>query len=87
MEPETTVQPTTIVEPAPPVVPPANAPKKTSKLLYAFIGFAVILFSIALAIVFFGKGTTTSSDTNTSSNGEVTQDTSAWPTYQNVSNF
>lgn len=88
MEPEIVAQPSLPVEPVIQATPVASfMPKKPPKLLYIFVGVAVILFSIALAIVFFGKGNSTTGGTTTSSNGSTTQDTSAWPKYTNVDFF
>lgn len=60
MEPETIV--------APPVVPtePDFAPKKPPKLLYLAGGVAVILLTLALAISFLGKNSTSSPASNSS---------------------
>lgn len=84
MEPETVTQPVAIAEPVQPTTAASFVPKHPPKLLYIFIGVAVILFSIALGIVFFGKGGTTSSGTTTSSNSSASQDTTQWPKYTNA---
>ncbi len=88
MEPETLTAPVAIPEPTPPTPPPTFSPKKPPKLLYIFGGLAVILFSIAIAIVFFGKNGNggTSNGTGSSSSTQV-QDTTSWPKYSNVKNF
>jgi hypothetical protein len=89
MEPETVVTPPTpVIEPAPPTSQPKFTPKQPPKLLYILGGVAVILFSVALGIVFFGNkgGTTTPTDT-TVSTGSTTVDTTAWPKYNNSAHF
>lgn len=75
------------LQPAPPQAEPTFTPKKPPKLLYAFIGLAVILFSVALAIVFFGnKGSSPS--TSQGSNGEsVAEQVDGWPKYANPDFF
>ncbi len=81
------VEPVPPQEPAAPVSQPKFTPKKPPKLLYIFGGVAVILFSIALAIVFFGKGKTTPTSSTSSSTASVSEETVAgWPKYSN-SNF
>lgn len=91
MEPETVVvPPTPTPEPPAPPVPakPSFLPKQPPKLLYIFGGVAVILFSIALGIVFFGKnGNGDTSGGTSSSSTTQSQDTTGWPKYNNVKNF
>jgi hypothetical protein len=88
MEPETVNQPTPPVEQAPQNPAPSFYPKKPPKLLYIFGGVAAILFSIALAIVFFGnKSGTTSTSSSSSSTSVTTVDTTAWPKYNNSEFF
>lgn len=85
------VDPLPPTEPAPPSQPAPQAkfsPKKPPKLLYIFGGVAVILFSIALAIVFFGKGKTTTTSAPTSGgNSTAEEQTVGWPKYANTNFF
>lgn len=82
-------------EPAPvtPSIPEPTSPakfsaKKPLKLLYIFGGVAVILFSIALAIVFFGnKGVTPASVTSESGSNQSSVAGEDWPKYTNVPYF
>lgn len=100
MEPETLTDPVVVPPVVPPVTPPITpdptpmpAPLKTTqrskiKLLPIFGGIAVILFSIALAIVFFGQDKTAPSSTSAPSTGsEVAQQVAGWPKYTNVDFF
>jgi hypothetical protein len=83
MEPETQTAPVAVPAPT-----PSFTPKKPPKLLYIFGGVAVILFSIALAIVFFGNNQGGSIDlTNSDSGDGVSVDTTAWPKYANAEYF
>jgi hypothetical protein len=83
MEPETALSPTI----APPE-PSKFTPKSKLKLLPVFGGVAVILFSIALGIVFFGKDkTATPTKTTTSDDTPITQQAVGWPKYTNVDFF
>ena len=66
--------------------PQTSAVKSPPKLLYLFGGVAVILFTIALAITFFGKSKTASSTSKTTSSSSVA-DTTGYTTYTNVPNF
>ena len=91
MESEIIASSTPVAEPLPPTQPapqPTFSPKKPPKLLYIVGGVAVILFSIALAIVFFGKDKTTQTSSTSSSNSSVTEETVAgWPIYSNPDYF
>lgn len=60
--------------------------KSPPKLLYVFGGVAIILFTIALAITFFGKNKTTSSTTSSTA-ATNTPNTTGFVTYTNVPNF
>lgn len=91
MENETVIVPPQTLVQSEPIqaspMPPAFKPKSPPKLLYLFGGLAVILVSIALAVVFFGSSKSsspTSSDSTTSS--EVTTDPT-WPKYSNPANY
>ncbi len=87
MEQETLSTQTQITEPTVAVSPPTFTPKKPPKILYAFIGLAVILFSIALGIVFFGKNKGVT-PTATSGNGSnVAEQVVGWPKYTNTEYF
>jgi len=84
MESEIFTTSSPVFEPVPPTYPPKFTPKQPPKLRYILGGVAVILFSIALGIVFFGnkQGITTSINSSTST-GSTTVDTTAWPKYNN----
>ena len=89
MEPETVIVPPQAnpEPPAPVAAKPSFLPKQPPKLLYIFGGVAVILFSIALAIVFFGNKQGSTTGESGSSDTVVSQDTTGWPKYGNVKNF
>lgn len=88
MESETTTLPQPTIEPTPPTISPKFSPKQPPKLLYIFGGVAVILFSIALGIVFFGnKNGPTSTTVNSPSSDSTTVDTTTWPKYNNSMYF
>lgn len=85
MEPETLAQPAASIEPTPHSQSAAFTPKKPPNLLYIFGGVAVILFSIALGIVFFGeKGQVATPKSATSPGTTVAEQTVGWPKYSNV---
>lgn len=86
MEPENIVLPPP-PEPAPPAAKPSFIPKQPPKLLYVLGGVAVILFSIALAIVFFGNGRGSTTGESGSSNTALSQNTTGWPKYTNIQYF
>lgn len=89
MEPET-ISTQTVTQVTQPALPPQNTsfftPKKPPRLLYIVIGLAVILFSAALAIVFFGKNNGTT-PAPTSTNGTPEQQVVGWPKYTNSDFF
>ncbi len=68
-------------------IPPAFKPKSPPKLLYLFGGLAVILVSIAMAVVFFGsnKSSSPTSSSSTTSLDNATDPT--WPKYSNPANY
>jgi hypothetical protein len=68
-------------------MPPAFKPKSPPKLLYLFGGLAVILVSIAMAVVFFGsnKSSSPTSSSATTSSDSATDPT--WPKYSNPANY
>ena len=68
-------------------MPPAFKPKSPPKLLYLFGGLAVILVSIAMAVVFFGSSRSSSptSSSSTTSSDNATDPT--WPKYSNPANY
>lgn len=68
-------------------MPPAFKPKSPPKLLYLFGGLAVILVSIAMAVVFFGsnKSSSPTSSSATTSSDSATDPT--WPKYSNTANY
>lgn len=80
-------QTTPIVDPAPPTSPATFSPKKPPKLLYIGGGIAVILFSIALAIIFFGKGKITAPGRTSSTSSTVSETVANWPKYTNIPFF
>lgn len=86
MEPETIIQPPVQVS-TPNTVTQDTASafiaKKPPKLIYIFGGLAIILVSLALGIVFFGKDKTVTPTTTTTSEGVIVLDTSSWPKYSN----
>lgn len=86
MEPETIVVPAAMTEPALSATP-AFSPKKPPKHLYLFGGLALILISLALGIIFFGKGKTTSPGSLISQNKTNPEDSSTWPKYVNTEFF
>jgi hypothetical protein len=63
-----------------------NPVKSPPKLLYLFGGVAIILFTIALAITFFGKNKT-ATPSSTISDISNTPNTTGFVTYTNVPNF
>lgn len=82
--PQSPVQPDPV---QPSSIPPAFKPKSPPKLLYLLGGLAVILVSVAMAVIFFGSnkssspvssGSTTSSDLSTDP---------TWPKYLNPANY
>lgn len=93
MEPTTVAQPAPESAPAPQPIQEPTSPanfraKQPPKLLYIFGGVAVILFSIALAIVFFGnKGTTPSTISDSSSENQTSVAGDDWPKYTNIPFF
>ncbi|MBP9670495.1 hypothetical protein KBD75_03780 [Candidatus Woesebacteria bacterium] len=88
MEPEIITPSQPAIEPAPPTSQPKFTPKQPPKLLYILGGVAVILFSVALGIVFFGnKDGSTPTTSNIPSTGSTTVDTTAWPKYNNSAYF
>ncbi len=68
-------------------MPPSFKPKSPPKLLYLFGGLAVILVSIAMAVVFFGsnKSSSPTSSSATTSSDSATDPT--WPKYSNPANY
>ena len=68
-------------------MPPAFKPKSPPKLLYLFGGLAVILVSIAMAVVFFGsnKSSSPTSSSSTTSLDNATDPT--WPKYSNPAKY
>ncbi len=93
MEPETV---TTPVAPSQPVATPQVAPTEPSKftpkskvkLLPILGGVAVILFSIALGIVFFGKDKIAApAETPVDTNTPIAEQAVGWPKYINADSF
>ncbi len=80
MEPETVIAPVT-----PPAPEPSKfTPKSNLKFLPIFGGVAVILFSIALGIVFFGKDKTpTPTPKPSSDDTPISEQAVGWPKYTN----
>ncbi len=68
------------------VTPVGLTLKKPPKLLYLFGGLALILISLALGIIFFGKDKT-ASPTGSSSSSANLEDSTAWPKYTNTEFF
>ena len=87
MDSETIYQPSPHVDPSPPTTPASFTPKRPPQLLYILGGVAVILFSIALAISFFGKGKITKPSSTGSSSTTASDTTSNWPKYTNIPFF
>ncbi len=97
------MEPATVYQPEPPAMhiespqatremPPdakqsGRPPKSQFKLLPILGGVAVILFSIALGIVFFGKKDSSPSSTTSSSTATVEDQVQGWPTYSNADFF
>jgi hypothetical protein len=94
MESSTIYQPTSA--PTPPATPvatptaplnPPFTPKKPPKLLYLFGGLAVILLTLAGAILMFGPKGGGSSDGAGNTTEENAEIVSGWPKYQNSAFF
>lgn len=77
--------PTPPADPAPPIQPADFKTKKPPKILYLVGGIAIILVVLALALNFFGKGSNTASNPN-STNGDGVETTTT-PKYTNSSYF
>lgn len=97
MEQETVYQPA-VPTPAPEMAAPTESnsplakiarlsPKAPPKLLYMVGGVAVILITLALAVVFFGKNKTTTSDSSNTGSSSVNIDTTGFSTYTNTPHF
>lgn len=87
MEPEQTMQSAPLVDPSPPTSQPQFTPKSKAKLLPIIGGVAVILFSIALGIVFFGNSSSQSGSSDQSSSSTSEEQLSTWPAYTNADYF
>lgn len=74
--------------PAPPTSAAKFTPNSPPKLIYILGGIAVILFSIALGIVFFGKNKTATPTPNAPESGITLEEkTVGWPKYNNTTYF
>jgi len=85
MEPEVIHQSSPIVDPAPPSAPADFSPKKPPKVLFLIGGVAIILVTLALAIVILGKGKNGAPSATTQNT--TTVDTTSWPKYTNNAYF
>jgi hypothetical protein len=67
--------------------PDAKRSGRPPKLLYLVGGLAVILLTVAMAISFLGRNSSTNTGNTTGSNATQTEDQTGWPKYANSAYF